>query len=93
MWRQLYCNTRKGNIYAIKKDEVILQGKLNQSDGLWDIPIHKNTIQEETYAKPQSHGLTYAVTKNNHIQQYIRTNKQKKEKKNFFHIFMVWINL
>ena len=68
-------------MYTIKKDEVILQGKLNSSDGLWDIPIHKTTIQDETYAKSQSHCLPYVVTKNNYIKQYIRTKKQTKERK------------
>ena len=34
----------KENMYAIKEDEVVLRGKRNLTDGLWDIPIHKSTI-------------------------------------------------
>ena len=37
----------KKNMYAIKEDEVLLQGKRNLPDGLWDIPIPKSTIDEK----------------------------------------------
>ena len=60
-------------MHAIKEDEVLLQGKRNLTDGLWDIPIHKSIIQEKHYKEPQRHGLTYTTPKTNSIKQYKRT--------------------
>ena len=77
----------KKNMYAVKEDEVILQGKRNLTDGLWDIPIHKSTINKENYLEPQCHGFPYATPKNNNVKQNIRTEKQKTEKKDFFRVF------
>ena len=55
---------------------IILQGKRNLTDDLWDIPTHKRTIDKENYKEPQRHGLIYTSPKNNSIKQYIRTDKQ-----------------
>ena len=77
----------KEQMYTIKEDESLLQGKRNLIDGLWDILIHKSIMQEEYYEEPQRHGLTYTTPKNNSIKQYTSTEKPKKEEKNFFHIF------
>ena len=89
---QLYDNNcivllEKENIYAIKEDEVIPEGDRNCTDGLWDIPIPKSTIDKDHDVEPQCHGLTYTSPKNNNIKQCIRTDKQKKEKKDISHMF------
>ena len=54
-------------MYAIKEDEVVLRGKRNLTDGVWDIPIHKSTIDKEHHEEPQRHGLTYVNPKNSYI--------------------------
>ena len=73
-------------MYAIKEDEVVLQGKVHLTDGLGDIPIRKIIIDKEHFQKPQRQGITYAISKNNYIKQYMCTEKSQKEKKNVFRI-------
>ena len=34
----------KTKLVAIKNDKVILEGTGNYVDGLWDIPVHKQTV-------------------------------------------------
>ena len=65
----------KEKMYAIKENEVLLQGKRNLIDGLWDIPIHKNIVQENSYEEPEHHGLTYLRQKNDFIKQCTSTEK------------------
>ena len=77
----------KEKMYAIKEDEVLLQGKRNIIDSLWDIPIHTIIIQEDHYEEPQRHGLTYKKQKNNFIKQCISTEKPKKEENIFSHFW------
>ena len=44
---------------AVKEDEVILEGKRSNSDGLWDIPVYKTDISQNNYRSPLSHPSMY----------------------------------
>ena len=70
-------------MYAIKENEVLLQGKRNLINWLWDIPIQKSRVQENSYEEPERHGLTYSKQKNNFIKQGTSTKKPKKEENMF----------
>ena len=50
-------------LLAIKEHKIILEGTRNYSDGLWDIPVYKNTIASDTYALPNIHPGMYPATK------------------------------
>ena len=36
-------------LIAVKEDKVILEGKRNNNDGLWDIPVYKTSISQNSY--------------------------------------------
>ena len=50
--------------WFVKDNNIILRGKRNRSDGLWDIPIEKTTITENNFEHPSMHTALY---KNNNI--------------------------
>ena len=77
----------KRKMYAIKDDEVLVEGNRNITDGLWDIPISKNHIQENNYEEPRHHGLSYDLPKTNAIIQSSTTEQPKEDDRNFFRIF------
>ena len=41
----------KAKLYAIKEDEVVVEGTWNYTNGLWNIPIEKTLIKENKYCK------------------------------------------
>ena len=56
---------RKKNLYALKNKQIILKGYRNNTDGLWDIPVAKHSIQSANLSKPPLYSalhLTSATT-------------------------------
>ena len=49
----------KTKLIAIKEDEIILHGRRNYLDGLWDIPIQKTTLHKNNYEQQIHHGISY----------------------------------
>ena len=49
----------KKNLIAVKDDEIILEGKRNKYDGLWDIPIYKTGISQNSCKLPSPHPSIY----------------------------------
>ena len=44
----------KDHLIAVKEDEIILQGKRNQADGLWDIPVvNKQYSRQKKRSRPE----------------------------------------
>ena len=41
---------------AYKNQKLVLAGIRNRTDGLWDIPVYKTTMQEGNYKPPLLHG-------------------------------------
>ena len=74
-------------MYAIKDDEVLVEGKRNITDGLYDIPIYKNLIHKNNYVEPQHHGLSYKLPKTNSIVQSTPTEQPKEDNRKLFRIF------
>ena len=47
----------------VKKDEtIILKGKRNYNDGLYDIPIYKSSITPNNYVMPKIHSISQLTT-------------------------------
>ena len=47
-------------LIVVKDDEMILEGKRNAEDGLWDIPVYKKDITQSNCKPPLSYlGLYY----------------------------------
>ena len=44
---------------GIKKNEIVLEGVRNSSDGLWDIPVHKQLLTANNFAIPTTHPGLY----------------------------------
>ena len=71
----------KTNMLAIKNNTIILKGKRNKLDGLWDIPIPKRKITANCCVSPIKHGSIYKrkpnevsnVTRNTTPKQYKTT--------------------
>ena len=50
----------KKTFIAVKDDEIILEGKINAEDGLWDIPVYKEDLTQSNCKPLLSHlGLYY----------------------------------
>ena len=64
-------NKKKLTVY--KDKEIVLEGKRNNQDGLWDIPIHEN------YVLPPTHPGLYTSTLRN-IQKNIKKSYPKEQK-------------
>ena len=78
----------KNKMLAIKKNEIILRGRRNYLDGLWDIPIEKSRLQSDNYNNPTIHGFQYKNQSSNNIQRNYETKeKQTKKDKTFFRLF------
>ena len=77
----------KTKMLAIKEDEVILRGRRNYLDGLWDILIGKTRIKSENYKDPPHHGLQYKQVTNNVKKQMTQKTTKTKKKNDFFPIF------
>lgn len=52
----------QNDLAVVKNKNVILRGKRNRTDGLWDIPITKQHITENNWHLPQTQAGLY-VTK------------------------------
>ena len=71
----------KTNMVAIKNNTIILKGKRNKLDELWDIPIPKKKITANCCVSPTKHGSIYKrkprevsnVTRNTTSKQYKTT--------------------
>ena len=75
----------KHKLLAIKKDEIILQGRRNYLDGLWDIPIQKAQLQADNYNFPKNRGFQYNQRSKNIIKEPIfdfKTTENTRLKKN-----------
>ena len=66
-------------LYAIKEDEVILQGQRNFTDGLLDIPIQKTILQEENYMILELHCCTYTTPPKNICKQQTKKRVDKND--------------
>ena len=53
----------KKKLIAIKNKKIVLQGTRNYSDGLWDIPIYKKTIQAYNHPMPPTNAALYPIRK------------------------------
>ena len=58
-------------LLAIKKDKIILQGRKNYLDGLWNIPIQKAKLQADNYIFPKQHGFQYNQHSKNILKKII----------------------
>ena len=71
----------KNNLYALKDKEIILQGFRNKTDGLWDIPVAKTSLQSDHFKLPQSHSALYLSSTNavtpSPIAHIVRKPKEK----------------
>ena len=58
------CNIllNRTKLYAIKNRKIILEGDRNHRDGLWDIPVQKNTINVNVKF-PTTHSGMYGMRK------------------------------
>ena len=45
----------KNKLYAFKRRELVLEGNRNVSDGLWYIPVFKQSITPKNYALTPAH--------------------------------------
>ena len=54
-------------LIAVKNDEIILEGKRNAEDGLWDIPVYKKDITQSNCKTPLSHPGIYPISQVNKI--------------------------
>ena len=53
----------KSDLAVVKQNNVILQGKRNGNDGLWDIPITKQYITENNFQLPTTHAGMYETNR------------------------------
>ena len=68
---------------TVKEDEVILEGKRNNSDGIWDIPVYKTEISQNNYRSPSSHPSMYLNSNTlyfNHEAKAMLSSKSKIKK-------------
>ena len=49
----------KKKLFAIKEEQIVLEGYRNKVDGLWDIPIQKRTITENNFRILSIHPSIY----------------------------------
>ena len=47
------------DLAVVKNNHIILRGKRNKIDGLWDIPIEKTTILTNNFGHPKVHLAMY----------------------------------
>ena len=52
----------KKTLIAVKDDEIILEGKINAEDGLWDIPVYKKDLTQSNCKPPLSHAGLYYIS-------------------------------
>ena len=86
------CNDRckvvldKNDLAVVKNKAVIIGGKRNKTDRLWDIPIQKRTITEDNYKHPLTHKGLYAAqlltrkVKTKQTQQHVQQVRQVQHK-------------
>ena len=65
----------KKDLAVVKKNTVILRGKKNKMDGLWDIPIENNHIKKDNFQLPTTHAALYAAKQ----QQYTVPKLQQRQ--------------
>ena len=54
----------KTKLFAIKENEIVLQGDRNMSDGLWDILVYKRLLSENNWITPPLHPALYPLREN-----------------------------
>ena len=70
----------QNDLTVVKGNKIILRGKRNPTDGLWDIPIEKTTITSDNVVLPTTYLALYLKPGNgNKItpRQKIVTNQRK----------------
>ena len=55
----IFLNKRK--LFAIKEEEIVLEGDRNICDGLWDIPVYKRLLSENNWRNPPLHPALYPL--------------------------------
>ena len=66
----------KKDLTVVKKETVILRGKRNKLDGLWDIPIEKRHITTDNFQLPTTHAALYAAKQQRHTVPKIQQRRQ-----------------
>lgn len=56
---KLYALKNKDIEVNFDKKDILLECTLNQIDGLWDIPLHKQSLQSNNYVCPPIHESIY----------------------------------
>ena len=49
----------KQQLIAVKNNKIVLRGKRNKIDRLWDIPVGKHIITRDNYTVPKIHPAMY----------------------------------
>jgi hypothetical protein len=83
--RQLYDDNcavllNKTKLIAVKNKQIILQGSRNFTDGLWDIPVFKQSITKENFKIPQNHAAIYPAKPQENALHTTTTYLKKKRK-------------
>ena len=74
-------------MYAIKENEVILQGTQNYTNGLWDILIKKSAIQITNYVELMTHATLYIIKDESNEVKITTMKKETLKKGCFFNVF------
>ena len=51
-------------LQATKNNKIVVTGIRNHQDGLWDIPVWKEKLQDNHFVAPKAHGGMYAMKVN-----------------------------
>jgi len=53
----------KNNVHVLKNKQIVLQGRRNNKDGLWDIPFTNSPIQHTKQNTKINHNINFIITK------------------------------
>jgi len=80
----------KNNLYAMKDKEIILKGFRNKTDGLWDIPVAKTSLQSDHFKIPQAHAALYLSSTNTIAPSAKAHSVRQPKNDNYIHTHM-WL--
>ena len=64
------------DLAVVKNKTVILRGKRNKTDGLWDIPIVKRHLNNGNFQLPQTHAALYTVQQQQRVSHITRPKQR-----------------
>ena len=73
------------DLAAIKNNKIVLRGRRNRQDNLWDIPLHSHTTCMSNYAMPNSHSAMYTTARSHgerSLAQQVTTETHKPGRSN-----------